>query len=166
MSEKNDVIKADRYIDFDIINENWNVYELEDKTIIKQKHIISLIFGTGEIDEKGKEKIGFAANDIIVVFSPKEIRGPPDKNYSIPELEKYIIVPNVKFSLIKDAEMNQYKTEKMNISVRTVVKRIEKTSKFDPKGMPQFIVRYESMLLIQEPEEEEEEEEENSTNKQ
>ena len=146
----NNNLLEEKFVDVEVIKENWNTYETEDGSIIKQKYLISFIIDTGEKDEEGKSKYWFANNSITTVYSPKKIRGPPDKNYPVNELEKYIIQPNVKFRQIFDGGNNEYKTEKFLIILRNIVKKIDKTNKFDQKGNIQYIVRSEIEILLSE----------------
>lgn len=149
-SKNEDSEITEKLIELEVIKEDWNVYELEDGSIIKQKILLSFFIETNEKDAQGNTKFWISNNQVTAVYSPISIRGPPDRNYSVPELEKYVEQPNMKFSLIHDGGRNQYKTEKFLITVNYLAKKIEKTSKYDSKGMPAYIVRNEIEMLISE----------------
>ena len=38
-------------VDFDVIRENWHVYELEDDTIVRTKNTLMSIIDAGPLDE-------------------------------------------------------------------------------------------------------------------
>lgn len=146
MSNKKEPLEE--IVDFEILKENFNVYELEDDSIIKTKFILSFIIKTNERLPDGRNKYSFSNNNIISVFSPIDIRGKSDKNYPVSELEKYIVEKNLKFRQISDGGWNEYKTKKSILRIRNRVKSIDKTSKFDSKGYPSYIVRSETEFLI------------------
>jgi hypothetical protein len=152
MSEKEFLEEVEKFVEYDTVKEDWNIYDLEDGVIIKQKNMLTLIIDGGEVTEKGLKR-GFATSNILVVFAPREIRGPPDRIYTVPELEKHITQHKIKFSLMHDAGINEYRTGKHKINLQTIVKSIDKTSKFDAKGMPQYIVRFQTQLTMSELEE-------------
>jgi hypothetical protein len=142
-------------VDFDVIRENWHVYELEDDTIVRTRNTLMSIIDAGPLDEKetgksGLRKIGFGMKILHVVHSPKHLRSSKGKVRSISELEKFIVQPNLKFRQIKDGGNSEYRTKKnqRQIIISTRVKRVDKTSKHDQNGMPAYIIRIESEILI------------------
>lgn len=145
----------DELVDFDVISENWHVHELEDDTIIRTKNVLTAIIDSGPAtNEKagvpGMRKLGFGSKLMIVSHSPRHLRGKKDKAWSVPELEKFIVQRNLKFRQIKDGGKAEYRTKKMQIITLTRVKQVDKTSKFNQNGMPAYIVRTESEVLVAE----------------
>ena len=146
MSERTD--RIERFVDFDVISENWSAYELEDDTLIRTKNVLMDIIEAGPAVEKGSE-FGVGAKLLNVVHSPSSLRGPKGKATEVKELEKFIVQPNMKFRQIKDGGPAKYETKNSTITLVTRVRRIEKTSKFDAKGMPAYIIRTENQILVE-----------------
>lgn len=122
-------------------NEDWQVYELEDDTIIRTKFVLMTIIAYGEPNEKGLRLSRFGSQTLTVIYSPKDIRGPPDKTWTAEELEPFIIEKNLKFRQIHDAGIYQYKTEKSQFEVDYRIFQVDKTDKYDILGNPAYIVR-------------------------
>lgn len=144
-----------KLVDFDVIREDWHVYELEDNSIIRTKNVLMTVIDEGPADEKeagapGLRKIGFGVKLLNVVHSPKHLRGRKGKVWSTSELEKSIVKHNLKFRQIKDGGKAKYETKKMEIIVLTRVNQVDKTSKFDQNRNPAYIVRIESQILMAE----------------
>ena len=80
-------------IDFEILRENWNKYELEDGSIITSKFILSQLVKSAEKDPHDDAfNLGFMEpRSITTIFAPIDKRGKPDRNYSVSELEKFIM---------------------------------------------------------------------------
>ena len=93
-------MEKDELIPFEIVEEKWHTYELEDNTIIKTKFILLNIIAYGEKDDLDKRLSGFATHTLVVVYSPKELRGPKDKTRRADELEEYITEKNITVPLI------------------------------------------------------------------
>jgi hypothetical protein len=143
-------VEKDEMITFDLINEKWHTYELEDNTIIKTKFILLNIIAYGEKDDLDKRLTGFATQLLVVVYSPKELRGPKDKTRRADELEEYITEKNLKFRKIIDGGMSKYDTEKSNIQIDHSITQVDMTSKYDSSGMPAYIVRSKNNVIIAE----------------
>lgn len=139
-----------KLVDFKIIQENWNKYELDDGSIISTKFILSQIVKTEEPAPQDDDlNLGFMEpRTLTTVYAPIDKRGTPDRNYSVPELEKFVINKDCK---IKNKTINDptiYMTESMLIFVYNVLDRIEKTSKFSVTGMPHYIVRTKNQIMM------------------
>ena len=154
-SEKN----HDELVDFDVIRENWNMYDLADDTVIRTKNVLMAIIDAGPAKESeasapGMRKYGFGLKLLNVIHSPKHLRGSKGKASPVSELEKFIVERNLKFRQIKDGGNSEYETKKSKIIVSTRIRQVDKTSKFDENGMPAYIVRIESQILLAEKPEE------------
>ena len=143
-------MEKDELIPFEIIDEKWHTYELEDNTIIKTKFILLNIIAYGEKDDLDKRLSEFATHLLVVVYSPKELRGPKDKTRRADELEEYITEKNLKFRNIKDGGMSKYETKNSIIQIDHSITQVDITSKYDSKGMPAYIVRSKNNVIIAE----------------
>ncbi len=137
LPEETDV---EEFLDFEIVNEKWSTYEIEDGTILKSKFVLMSAVAYGERDEAGTRLTKFGTNPISVIYSPPELRGPPEPNLSAKELEEYITERNLKFSIIKEGGINEYKFEKATIQVEHTITRIHKTSRYLVDGMPAYVM--------------------------
>jgi len=148
-SEKDD----EELVDFEVVRENWHVYELEDDSIIRTRNVLLSIIDAGPADETeagapGLRKYGFGMKLLNAIHSPKNLRGPKGKAWPVSELEKFIVQRNLKFRQIKDGGNSEYETKKFVITLLTRVRQVDKTSKFDQSGMPAYIIRTENEILL------------------
>jgi len=138
----------DEMVHIDTIHEEWHEYEVEDKTIIKTKWVLMKIIAYGEPNPDGTRLNRIGGQTLTVIHSPKEIRGPPDKTWTVTELEPYITEPNALFRQIQNGGINKYETEKASIEAEYRVTQIDKTSKYDVEGMPSYIVRTSTNYVV------------------
>lgn len=143
----------EKFIDFDVISENWYIYELEDKTIIRFKTVLTAIYDAvpaeSETAVDGLRKAFFNMRLLSSVFSPKDIREKKGKVWSILELEKNIAHRNLMFRQLKDAGFAEYETAKSKLQIKTILKQVDKTSKFDALGNPAYIIRTENEVFVE-----------------
>jgi len=137
----------EEFLHFEIENEKWFTYEIEDGTILKSKFVLLVVVASGEPDEQGARLTKFGTQTLNVVFSPLELRGPPGKKWAVSELEEYITEANLKFRQLKNGGLNEYKLEKAIIQVDYRIEQIDKTSKYNTNGMPAYIVRSKTSLI-------------------
>jgi len=155
MSDSDNNSEKEELIPFKVIKEEWNEYELDNTTIIKSKFVLMNIIKTPETNEKGQHLTVHQSQNLIAIFSPEEVRGDPDRNYGVDELEAHIIERNLFFRQILDSEFNEYETDNYLIKIKNTVKSIDLASKFDARGNPAYIVRSETQILSLEEDEEE-----------
>ncbi len=132
---------------FEIINEKWSTYELEDGTILKTRFVLLSAIAYGKHDEAGKRLTKFGHQNLYVVHAPPELRGPPEPNLSTNDLEEYITDRNLKFRQIKDGGSASYKFEKLLMDIDHRVNQIDKTSRYSENGMPAYLIRGKTMML-------------------
>lgn len=88
-------------IDFDVVREPWQKYELHDNTIVKTKLAITKIYK--KLDENGKPNYTIDAQNLTALLAPSESRGPPDTNsYTPQQYEQSIIQDDVKYSTLSE----------------------------------------------------------------
>ena len=142
------VVSDKEYVDFDVIAENWSAYELEDKTILRTKTVLMSIASARARKKKKKSKSALEILLLVVIDSGKN-RGPLGEKWDVSELEKYVTESNMMFRQIKDGGPSVYETKKTRILMRPIVKQVLKTSKFDLKGNPAYIVKCESEIIFE-----------------
>jgi hypothetical protein len=153
-TEKAPTTEHGKFVDFDVIKENWNEYELEDGSIIRTKNVLLSIVDVGPAGEKDKVVVGlrqgyFTLKFLAVIHSPENLRGPKDKVWEASELENYIVTKNLKFRQTKDGGNSEYTFKKTKVIVQTYIKQVDKTSKFGEDGMPAYIIRTEANILTE-----------------
>ena len=133
-------------IPFTTKNEEWFTYELEDNTIIRSKFVLMEVIAVGEPNEQGRRLTYMGTHQLNVVFSPPELRDTPDKKWEASELEEYITDENLKFSQITDGGLYKYELENSTMEVDYRVYQVDKTSKYDAKGNPAYIIRTKTVI--------------------
>lgn len=157
-----------RIMDFDVIQEGWNKYKLENGVIIKSKFVLINVMMDKNLEELVKEakekkepkmRVGMAiqSRNVMGVEAPKELRGLPSAKCSPKELQVSIIEKDMEFEVIKERR-NAYKLKNgITIKVRHSPIEIAKTSKFDSQGLPIHLVNSTADIKITFPEEVEKE---------
>jgi len=127
--------------DFDVENEYWNLYQLEDGTILKHKMVLVRVVKE-EVDETGRPVYGLAIQGIVGTIPPKELRGEPStRRYSPKELSDSIIKEDMKFKP-KEEHWNRYKLRNgTTIEIKPILTMVSKTDKFDERGEPIYLIQ-------------------------
>jgi len=152
-SEKMGEFIPEKQIEFNVHSEKWHVYELEDKSTIRFKTVLIDIYDAGpaegEMGAQGIRKAFFNMKLLSSVFSPKKMREKKGQVWPISELEKNIIKPNLMFRQLKDGGFAEYETSNSKLQIKTILRQVDRTSKFGSMGNPAYIIRTESEVLIE-----------------
>ena len=134
-------------LDFEVIREPWNKYQLVDNTILKVKLVLTLIRRKELLRADGTvEKIlgvGFDTQSVTSVQSvPEQLRGPSSTEpYDPRQLESSIVQDDISYTTLAE-EWNEYVDEEgSKIRMKTTVSRVARTSKFDKHGNPVYLVQ-------------------------
>lgn len=126
-----------KHIDFQVIREDYSVYECENGQILKVKHIITDMMNEIDSQDKKTGKIGFNQSSVVITPIPIDTSDyeylPPSKvgvEHEVRELQ---------FKIIKEI-INIYETENMIVLVAPVMEKIIITNKKDDQNNP--ILRY------------------------
>lgn len=128
-------------LDFDVLKEPWNVYQLEEGPILRTKYVLTRVVRKRE--EGGRFGYAFKGRNIVSLSHfPPELRGPPSPRiYSPEELQASIIDDDVRYSTIVE-EWNEYIAEDgASIRVKLVVVKVSRTDKTDRDGEPIYLVQ-------------------------
>jgi hypothetical protein len=125
-------------INFEVIKEVWNEYNLEDNSILKVK--IVLIRVLKEItDQKGNPRFGFLTSNVIGVIPSKDILGSTELSP----------IEDMKFDKIKDIEWNEYKIDKDKLlMIQPIISEVNRTNKRDPRRDPIYVANVQSSIKI------------------
>lgn len=141
----------EEFIDFEVVSENWTTYEAEDKTKVRFK---TVLLGLKRDMTKLPTQLGLGLQTrlLVITYALPELRGKKGSTWSIHELEKHIIKPNMMYRQLKSST-SIYNTENEKITVQTRLVRIDKTNKFGIDGEPAYIVRTEADIIVEAKEE-------------
>jgi hypothetical protein len=139
MKKSEDISVPEKMLaDFKAINEDWNMFELEDGTILKIKLVIVNVF-----KERSGEgfKAVMQAQNVLGTFSPDYLRGEPSKRYTREELAKSIDKNDIDVIKVIQQPWNEYNVDDtFSIKTKVIPVQIARTSKYDNEGMPVYLV--------------------------
>lgn len=136
------------YIDFDVIKEDWNLYKIEDGTILKLKLVFIKVIREG-VDSVGNPIYSINSQNVVGIIPPKELMGPPsNRSYTPQEIADSIVKEDLKFEVIRE-DWNEYKLKDgTTLYIKPVVTMVSRTSLFDRRGEPIYNVQ--SQIIIKE----------------
>jgi hypothetical protein len=129
------------YVDFETVGEPWNLYKLENGSLIKFKLVLVKV-----IPNKNDPK-NYSVNtaNVVGVESPRELRGAPTlplAKGTYDDFEK----KDLNFKVIKES-WNEYKLKDSNtLKIKPAITAINKTKSFDSHGEPIYVVH--SQVLV------------------
>lgn len=132
------------YVDFETVGEPWNLYKLENGSLIKFKLVLVKV-----IPNKNDPK-NYSVNtaNVVGVESPRELRGAPTlplAKGTYDDFEK----KDLNFKVIKES-WNEYKLKDSNtLKIKPAITAINKTKSFDSHGEPIYVVH--SQVLVKPP---------------
>jgi len=129
-------------LEFEVIDEHWNVYLLSDGTKLREKHVLLSIVRTDDFDALGRPIYQPFFYTLLVVLAPEELRGEPSNVvYSMRTLANAETVP-VRVEKVVFDEPNIYKLEDGTVaSFKIAITSIKRSLKYyDHLGMPFYIL--------------------------
>ena len=123
------------FLEYEVIEEPWNIYKLEDGSTIRVKIVVSGILK----DDKG---LVIQAKEVYSVIPNPEYVGVPSPPLKPKEkMDKYLEAEDLKI-IEKTDYWNKYSipSEKLTVSVRGEVVLVSRTSRHDEKGIPVYVV--------------------------
>jgi hypothetical protein len=136
------MLKDFENLDFEVLNEGWNEYEIENGDKIKVKFVMVKIIRQ---PIPGGFNYAFNHHMVVGVFSPT-IRE-PGIPFSPDELVKSIIKTDMKYKPINEI-WNKYliKKDKTIVEARIVITDLAITEKIDEYGDPHYLVKIEPVF--------------------
>jgi hypothetical protein len=133
------------FIKFKTISEEWNLYELEDKSVIKAKVlVISVVFYKKKPEDKRIPDLGVNLEVVTGVESYPGVRGEPnEETYTIEQLNSFVEKgkADMKITPIRD-EWNGYELpDGTKLYLKNAITRVGRTSKFDKIGNPMYVMQ-------------------------
>lgn len=141
-------------LDFEIVNEHWNEYELSDGIRIKSRILLKKIV----VDPQDPKKYAFDLMPIIsTVYAPMAQRG--ERN-NPPTPDDYNSLPSYEIELTRsDERFNIYRILKTGrtIRIKLVVTKISRiVDRFDRDGLPFYILNHGPMVVLDKDDEKQE----------
>jgi len=139
MDEKNSPYN---FLDFKVLNEPWNLYELEDHSILKVKVVlINVIKENGVFSLQTRNVIGVIPNPSLI-GSPSSPLKPGET------LDSYIEKEDLKIVDEKAVDWNEYEipSENMRLSIKGIPVIISRTSRRDEKGIPLYLANIQILI--------------------
>ena len=129
-------------LEFEKIDEHWNVFLLSDGTKLKEKHVLLSIARTDTYDALGRPIYQPSLFTFFVPLAPEELRGEPSNVVPSPRALVEAGTEAVRVEKVEYEEPNIYKLEDgTHASFRIVITSIKRSLKyFDQFGMPVYIV--------------------------
>jgi len=135
-----------RSIDFEIIKEPWNKYQIQDNSILRTRTILKKVERTIE-----GEKISFNidAQTLTVIDADSNLKGmPSNKPITKDEIQKSVEKDDMRYDTLAQ-EFNEYQLDDgTKIKIYTNVTKISRTSLKDVKGDPVYMVSSSNAIEI------------------
>jgi len=138
-----DVPKDYDYIGFRCLDDVWNEYILDDKTIIKIKTVILKII------DRGNDEHSLNETNLIITYSPSQLRGRPSaEKLSIPELATAEDTTDIGFKE-SVGQWIRYELENgLKIDLKPMLISVSRTNKFDSHGEPVYLIQTHTLHKI------------------
>jgi len=137
-------------IDFDVVREPWQKYELNDNTIVKSKYVLTRLFKKAK--EDGKHGYTIDGQTLTIIMVPSELKGTPDSTkYTPQQYKESVIQDEVRYTTISDEWYEYIVDDGTRIRLKMTIIGIQKTSKFDRNGDPVYLVNNSALLQVRLP---------------
>ncbi len=128
-------------IGFNVKNEPWVKYRLEDKTKLLARLIVGKIYKTAQYDALGQPIYGWASQNILTIMAPKELRGPPTDPPPVSSDLKDYNATSIDFERIGAEQWNVYELEDQSLlRLKLEITSVNRTDKFTLDGEPFYII--------------------------
>lgn len=127
-----------KYIDFEVIKEQWNKYNLQDGSKLKTRVILNSVI-VSEVDNK--KQYQFDIYQGTVLLCNESLQGEPTtQKYTSKELSQNIEVPNGRYDTIT-YEMNEYLLDdSTRLQIHNNVSGISRTTLYKENGDRVYLV--------------------------
>jgi hypothetical protein len=142
---------AGKDLDFQIVKESWNVYELHDGTILKVRFVLLKVIRTTAFNPDGEPMYAFATKNFLAPRAPKKLMGPPTNPPPTEEQMSSSSMADVDFRA-REESWNEYIVEDgTRIRVKLIVTKVERSNFFDQMGYPFYRVASQQVSAVKAP---------------
>ena len=137
-----------KFIDFEVEEEPWNKYEINDETILKTRYILKTVTRSMV---NGKNNYSGDGIPLMVIMVPGKLKGQPDtKKYSPKEIQAKIDKPDMRFR-ISHEDWNEYRLDDgATIRMKSTLTSISRTTLRDGSGDPIYSVNTNMIIQVKE----------------
>jgi len=135
-----------KFIDFEVEEEPWNKYELNDGTILKTRFILKTVVRS---IVSGKNNYKGDGIPLTIIMVPGKLKGEPDtKKYSPKEVHANIDKPDMRFR-ISHEDWNEYRIDDgAVIRMKSTLTNISRTTLRDGNGDPIYNVNTNMIIQV------------------
>ena len=139
----------ERLIEFEILKEPWNKYQLRDNSVLKTRTILKSV---RRITQKNETQYQVDAHSLTVVHADPALRGSPNPNQiSNDEILKNIEMEDMHYDSLAQ-ESNEYQLDDgTKIKIHNNVTSISRSSLKDQHGDPIYSVLSSNQMWIKSP---------------
>lgn len=141
---------AHRAVDFEILKEPWNKYEIADGSIVKTRFVLKKV----EIQNLAENKSNFNIDgqNLSVVYTNPELKGTPTNLlYSPIEIKNSVVKDELRYNTLAE-EWNEYLLDDgTRLRLKSTVTKVSRTSKYDKFGDPIYLVDSNAIMEIKRP---------------
>ena len=136
-------------VDFEILKEPWNKYELKDGSTLKTRFILKKVLVKNLSESKAN--FGFDGQNLSVIMCDDDWKGEPDKKaYSTVDL-KNALEKEIRYDTLLE-EWNEYLVDDgTRIRLKTTVTNVNRTTLYDNTGDRIYLVETNVMMNIKRP---------------
>lgn len=133
-------------IDFEIIKEPWNKYQLADNSILKTRAVLKKV---ERVTDGDKISFNMDAQTLTVIYAESELMGTPNpRPISKKEMMQSIDKPDMRYDTLSQ-EFNEYLLDDgTKIKIFTNVTSVSRTSLKNSKGEPVYQVQTKNNIEI------------------
>ncbi len=137
-------------IDFEIIKEPWNKYQLADNSILKTRAVLKKV---ERVTDGDKISFNMDAQTLTVIYAESELMGTPNpRPISKKEMMQSIDKPDMRYDTLSQ-EFNEYLLDDgTKIKIFTNVTSVSRTSLKNSKGEPVYQVQTKNNIEIKQAE--------------
>lgn len=138
-------------LDFKILKEDWNVYELTDGGILKVRYVLLKVVKTKAFNPMGEPVYAFASQNFLAPRTPKRLMGPPTSTPPTKEQIETSDKVEVDFK-VKTENWNEYLVEDgTKLRIKLVLTKVERSDFFDQMGYPIYGVSSHTVTSVSVP---------------
>ena len=139
----------ERSIEFEILKEPWNKYQLRDNSVLKTRTILKSV---RRITQKNETQYQVDAQSLTVVHADPALRGSPNPNQiSNDEILKNIELEDMRYDSLAQ-ESNEYQLDDgTKIKIHNNITSISRSSLKDQHGDPIYSVLSSNQIWIKSP---------------
>ncbi len=132
-------------INFDILKEKWNEYNLKDGSTLKTRMTLVAVFSE---KDGNKKKYTFDCQQTNLVISPTLMGQQDPTTHTIESMRKHIEIQNCPYETIS-YEVNEYVLEDTtSLLISTNITNISRTSLHDRNGSRVYVVEVSGQITV------------------